>query len=173
MEKRPLFFNLSVGNPDVTNPSIITALHPALQTAQENGGIFGLHEYSAPYMNSSYSGATCTGSGWLTGRYRKLYAQLPSPLNTIPLIISENGIDCGVCPVTGCSCSGGWKGACSSWPTSDCASSYLEMLKWYDEVLRCDSYVLGSTIFSLEIPNWDSFDIEPLVPSMANYLASQ
>jgi len=171
--KKASIFNFSVGNPDVTNPSTITALHPALQTALDNGGIFGLHEYAALYLNDTYSGGTCTGSGWLTGRYRKLYAQLPSPLNTIPLIISENGIDCGTCSVTGCSCNGGWKGACPNWATSDCTRTYLEMLLWYDAVLRCDAYVLGSTIFSLEIPGWDSFDIAALVPSLANYLAAQ
>jgi len=171
--KKASVFNFSVGNPDVTNSSTITALHPGLQAARDNGGILGLHEYSSPYMNSSYSGGPCDGSGWLTGRYRKLYGQLPSPLNSIPLVISETGIDCGTCGANGCKCNGGWKGACPLWPTSDCTGSYLEMLKWYDSVLRCDSYILGSTIFSLEIPNWDTFDIESLVPALGNYLASQ
>jgi len=170
MVKKASILNFSTGNPDVTNPNVITALHPAIQAAQANGGILGLHEYSAPYMNSTYSGDVCTGSGWLTGRYRKLYSQLPAPLNTIPLVISENGIDCGTC--NGC-CNGGWKAACPLWDTADCTAAYLVMLKWYDAVMRCDSYVLGSTIFSLEIPNWDSFDIEPVVPILASYMASQ
>ncbi len=44
--------------PDVTNPSIIQALYPAVDAAIASGGILGLHEYSSPYMNGTYSGNT-------------------------------------------------------------------------------------------------------------------
>jgi len=96
-----------------------------------------------------------------------LYEQFLLPTNrTIPLVMSENGIDCGTCGVTHCSCSGGWKGA------GVAPADYLEELKWYDSVMQADSYVVGSTIFSLEIPGWDSFDIAPIADDLAQYLAT-
>jgi hypothetical protein len=50
----------------------------------------------------------CGGEGWLTGRYRKMYRQYLIPAGKkIPLVITEHGIDCGVCGVTGCQCNGG------------------------------------------------------------------
>ncbi len=39
----------------------------------------------------------------------------------------------------------------------------MDQLRWYDAVLRADSYVLGATVFSLEIPGWDAFDIAPII----------
>lgn len=131
----------------------------------------------SPLWDSSYSGTACQGSGWLTGRYRKLYSQflLPKGLR-IPLIISEAGIDCGTCSVTKCSCSGGWKNACPQYWNGgqDCNAEYMKELTWYDQVLRCDDYVLGATVFALEIPgNWGSFEIAPLSDLFATYLSSQ
>lgn len=97
-----------------------------------------LHEYAAPFVNSTYSGDTKTGSGWLTGRYRKLYNQYLLPTNrSIPLAITENGIDGGTCSITGCHISGGWKNFCSYWNLigvgSDCNQTYLHQLIWYDQ----------------------------------------
>lgn len=48
--------NLASGTPDVTNPATIQAMYPAFDTAKQFGAILGLHEYSAPYLNSTYSG---------------------------------------------------------------------------------------------------------------------
>mmetsp|Transcript_8283 Transcript_8283/g.12591 ORF Transcript_8283/g.12591 Transcript_8283/m.12591 type:complete len:308 (+) Transcript_8283:3-926(+) len=161
-------FNFAVGTPDETNPTLMAAMIPAIQHGLKNGAILGLHEYSAPFMNNTYSGSDCGGSGWLTGRYRKLYNQflLPKGLN-IPLVISETGIDCGTCAVSKqCSCSGGWLSLNYS------PSQYFTMLEWYDRVLRCDTYVIGCTIFQLDIPNWASFDITQIVPNLIGYLQS-
>jgi len=167
--------SFSTGVPDVTNPDIIQAWYPAVDVGLQAQSIMGLHEYSSPYMQDLFTGDAETGDGWLTGRYRKLYNQFLIPTNrTIPLVISENGIDGGTCGMTGCDIAGGWKNFCSYWQSqgsgSDCNNTYLQQLEWYDSVMRADSYVLGSTVFSLEIPGWDDFDIAPLTDIFIQYL---
>ena len=168
--------------PDVTNPTLISAFNPAIDAALAHGGILAVHEYAAPYMNATYSGGTGPGgSGWLTGRYRKWYEQylIPSGRGKIPLAVTENGIDAGTCSVSGTcppSAQGGWKGMCGFWASkgqSDCNSAYMAQLAWYDQVMRNDSYVLGSTIFSLEIGGWDDFDIGPMTDVFVQYLQQQ
>ena len=95
--------NFSVGTPDVTRKEHIEAFYPAIDSALQYGGILGLHEYSAPLMSSAYEGSTETGEGWLTGRYRKLYKNFLIPSGRkIKAVFTENGIDGGVCPITGC-----------------------------------------------------------------------
>ncbi len=46
----------SVGNPDVTNPSMIAAMYNMIDAAAANGGVLALHEYNAPYLNYSFDG---------------------------------------------------------------------------------------------------------------------
>jgi hypothetical protein len=165
----------SVGTPDVTTPAIIQAFYPAIDEAIKEKGILAVHEYSSPFVNTSFSGDVKTGSGWFTGRYRKLYNQylIPTKRN-ISLAITENGIDGGTCS---CDIRGGWKNFCSYWSQNglgnDCNKAYLDQLAWYDQVIRIDSYVLGSTIFCLEIPGWTDFDIAPMTDLFINYLKSQ
>lgn len=135
--------NFSMGVPDVTNPQMWPAFYVAIDEALANGGILGLHEYSAPSMQNYFDPAT--GEGWLTGRYRKVYRQFLIPDGRrIPLIITECGIDGGT----------GWKNFTN-------AKDYLQQLEWYDNLLKEDDYVLAATIYSLELPDpkWDSFDI--------------
>lgn len=97
------------------------------------------------------------GEGWLCGRYRKVYRQylIPEGLN-IPLAITECGVDV-VPPV-------GWKNRFNE-------DEYFDQLLWYDRVLLEDDYVLGATIFALEIPGWGDFDIAPLVERLAEHVA--
>ena len=126
-----------------------------------------------------------------------MYQQYLIPTNrVIPLVISENGIDGGTCGITGCSISGGWENFCGYWNTPDCSSTYMTQLEWYDSLLlevcrylslffiflhtkfvlilvkfyKKDNYVVGSTIFCLEIDGWDDFDITPMVPDLITYL---
>eukprot|EP01106_Pelomyxa_sp_JSP_P016785 TRINITY_DN643_c0_g1_i1.p1 TRINITY_DN643_c0_g1~~TRINITY_DN643_c0_g1_i1.p1 ORF type:complete len:311 (+),score=54.67 TRINITY_DN643_c0_g1_i1:56-988(+) len=169
--KKACIGSFSTGVPDVTTPSIVQAFYGAVRTAMQYGGVLGLHEYSAPYMQSAYTGDTATGEGWLTGRYRKLYKQylLPNGMN-ISCVITENGIDGGTCGVTGCNIPGGWKNFCSYWNQPSCESEYLTQLKWYDQVMRADSYVIGSTIFCIDIPGWSDFDITSMTSILTTYL---
>ncbi|MBN1697514.1 MAG: hypothetical protein JW881_08380, partial [Spirochaetales bacterium] len=132
--------NFSQGTPDVTNPAIIQRFYEAIDAAMAHGGILGLHEYDAPSM---------IGDGWHTLRYRKLYNQYLIPTNrVINAVITECGIDGGVIGH-----GGGWKDFTN-------AQDYVEQLKWYDDNLRQDAYVLGATIFCIEmLGGWGSFDI--------------
>jgi hypothetical protein len=69
----------------------------------------------------------------------------------IPLVITESGVD-AVGNVSGCCNCWGWR-SCYSW------EQYRDQLIWYDSILREDDYVIGMTIFALEIYGWDTFDI--------------
>ena len=141
--------NFSTGMPPAER-EVWEAFYPAIDAALANGGVLGLHEYSAPDMDwlFDYSG----GEGWLTGRYRKVYRQFLIPDGrVIPLIITECGIDGGVL--------GNPDDINRGWRSYQSPEGYFEQLKWYDSLLKEDSYVLGATIFSLEIHNWGDFDI--------------
>jgi len=61
-------FNFGTGTPDEANQPLIQAMYPAIDAAIQNGGILGLHEYSAPNMTAAFSGSAKSGEGWLTGR---------------------------------------------------------------------------------------------------------
>ena len=87
--------NFATGCPDVTNATMIEAFLPAIKAAKdEYSGILGLHEYSAPWLWTWFNGTTQNGTGWLTGRYRKLYNEFLIPNDiVIPLVLTEMGID--------------------------------------------------------------------------------
>lgn len=145
--------NFSVGNPDLP---LWPHFYAAIDAAIGAGGILDLHEYGTP-MQQHFD--ETSGEGWFTGRYRKLYRQYLIPAGkVIPLAITEAGVDV-VAPV-------GWKNHFTE-------EEYLSQLEWYDGVLLEDAYVLGATVFALEIPGWFSFDIAPIVERLADYVASR
>lgn len=149
-----------MGIPDVTDGGALwRAFYPAIDAAKANGGVLGLHEYSTPTMRNQFDESS--GEGWLTGRYRKVYRHILIPDGrTIPLIITECGIDGGVIGQAG----NGWKHYAS-------AQEYFNQLIWYDGLIKEDSYVLGATVFCLEIPDWDSFDIAEVMNYLTPYVA--
>jgi hypothetical protein len=145
------------------DPSVWDAFAPAIDAAMQHGGILGLHEYGCP-MGCTFD--TATGEGLLCGRYRKLYRDYLIPSGrVIPLVITESGVD-AVGNVSGCCNCWGWR-TCYSW------QQYRDQLIWYDSILREDDYVIGMTIFALEIPGWDTFDLgEPeLMGWLTSYVA--
>ena len=149
--RRACIGNFSTGNPDLP---LWADFFPAIDAARAAGGILGVHEYGTP-MQQFFDEAA--GEGWLCGRYRKLYRQYLIPNDKgIPLAITETGVDV-VPPV-------GWKNHFTE-------DEYLQQLEWYDRLLLQDDYVLGATIFALEIPGWWSFDIAPIVDRLADYVA--
>ena len=138
--------NFSTGMPPVER-AVWEAFYPAIDAGMRHGGVLGLHEYSAPDMDWLFDHNG--GEGWLTGRYRKVYRQFLTPTGRdIPLVITECGIDGGVRGEAG-----------KGWKSYQSADTYFDQLVWYDGVLQEDAYVLGATIFCLEIHNWDDFDI--------------
>lgn len=164
--------SFATGTPDVTNPSLVSLFVPALEAAVAHGGILTLHEYASPTMQNCFDNST--GSGWFTGRYRKLYALFPANVSSIPLIISETGIDAVSC---GGPTFAGYLNACSWWQSngygSDCAHAYVSQLAWYDSILREDDFVLGATIFQIDCPGWNAYDLGPSAGEFTQYLQSQ
>ena len=158
--------NFSTGMPPVER-DLWEAFYPAIDAAKSKGGVLGLHEYSAPDLDWLFDYGS--GEGWLTGRYLKVYRQFLTPSGReIPLVITECGIDAGV---------GVGDGRCTNppcgWKTYQSAEDYFDQLKWYDSILKEDSYVLGATIFCLEIYGWEDFDIRGRVRELlTDYVGS-
>ena len=152
--RRACIGNFATGNidtPDVDGGASWRAFEKALDAALLHGGVLGLHEYGCP-MSCAFSGDVSTGEGWLCGRYRKVYKYYLIPNDkVIPLVITECGVD-NVGNVSGCCSYSGWKLG-YSW------LEYINQLIWYDSILKVDDYVIGATIFSLEIPGWENYDI--------------
>ncbi len=152
--KRAVIGNFSTGTPDVTDPQMWPQFYAAIDSAIQYGGILGLHEYGTPmqqYWDES------VGEGWLVGRYRKIYRQHLIPDNKVlPVVFTESGVDV-VQPI-------GWKNHFTE-------QEYIDQLIWYDNILKQDDYVLGSTIFALEIPGWESFDIAPILDPLIRYIS--
>eukprot|EP01084_Bolivina_argentea_P320479 556073_1 len=156
--------NFAVGTPDITNATMIKAFYPAIESALQYNGILGLHEYSAPWMTDWFDNSTQTG--WLTGRYRKLYEQylIPDKIGTIPLVITELGID-GGCPSNTCESCGanGWQAFqqywCQNGGSCNGPYEYSFELEWYDNLMMKDSYVLGANIYCLDIPGWETWQL--------------
>jgi hypothetical protein len=175
--------SFATGNPDLALwPQFI----PAIDHARTRGGIMGLHEYGTPMRQLWDAQAR---EGWLTGRYRKVYRQHLAG-REIPLVITEAGIDEGTLAANGpgqprprpvdAQLYHGWQQALGTPPfpgfppPGDLAARkpwYLDQLAWYDDILKEDAYVLGATIYALEIPGWGSFDVRPLVPELGAYVA--
>ena len=107
---------------------------PALNYATPRGHYLALHEYGAERMDTNFLDQA--------GRHRQVYSQYGL---TIPLIITETGIDSNGDPNTG-----GWRAHTN-------ATDYFNQLKWYDAELQNDSYVKGAIIFSYGFYNWGAF----------------
>jgi len=151
----------SVGVPDIEDwarPEMLEALRAADYIA--------VHEYCAPTMNDP-RGMDGPNEGWFTLRYRKWWYAIPDPALRKPVIITECGIDSGAAhwEVYG---HGGWRSFTDE-------EGYLEQLKWYDEHLRRDHFVVGATIFccgNLD-PRWESYDLTGEMLSMlGDYIIS-
>jgi len=175
-------------------------LLPILEAANRCGAIFHLHEYNRPLMFCGVAsnrpdlipGAPAINqpAGPLTLRYRFLYEGWlrPRGLASVPLVISETGID--RVPATG-DCAAidpfpfdptrvTWKQHGEWWVQNGYGSSaelaYVNQLAWYDRELRHDSYVLGATVFTMGAEGnsgWGPFDIHDVAIALANYVASQ
>lgn len=174
-----------VGNFATGNPRDLEwwpAFFPALEAARAAGGFLGLHEYSAPYMQWMYGrnqwnpAEDAGDTGWTTCRYRKVYRQMLPPELHLPLLITECGIDGGVRPRPG-PVGGGWKHFVDYWRETgrdpDGPTEYLNQLRWYDEELQKDPFVVGATIYCFGVLDeyWDSFNIVgPMAQRLADYL---
>jgi len=174
--------NFAAGTPEWDQ---FLAFLPAIQAAQQYGGILGVHEYDAPTLNRSV-GIPLPGRpaypdrGVLALRYRYWYEDILKPRGlVIPLVISEAGIDGGIQNRPGPAEARGWRDFATYWGESglshDATRFYLEQLAWYDGEVQKDDYVLGFTVFTAGplSKEWESFDVTQILPKIAYYMVSQ
>jgi hypothetical protein len=172
--------NFSTGTPEA---DLFPAFTPALTAAKAYGGLFALHEYSAPTMLHGV-GAAIPGYesqddfGALTLRYRYWYENYLGPANlVVPLVITEAGIDGGVLKDQDPSL-GGWRdfdGVLAEELAIQTLDTYLAEVSWYDDELRRDPYVLGFALFNAGdiAGQWASFDITDELGSFASLALSK
>ncbi len=157
---------------------------PAVEVALAHGGILSLHEYSAPDLYLYYGDPippdwpAHENRGSLMFRYRWYYEEFLLPRGLyIPLAITEAGID-GVIGNRPGPQGEGWSDFQRYWAEhgmgDDGIGAYIEQLKWYDNGLRQDGYVIGATLFTAgAIGQWEGYAIEPILPRLAEYINSQ
>jgi len=157
---------------------------PAVEVALAHGGILTLHEYAAPTLDYRMGQAlpghpAYPNRGLLMLRYRWWYEDLLKPRGlTIPLVISEGGID-GQVQQDLAPPGLGWRDFTKYWARKglgkDSAQAYIRQLAWYDRHLQQDDYVIGVAIFTAGSPkgHWPSFDITAILPALAEYAVSQ
>lgn len=146
--------SFAVGNPDLP---LWQDFLPALEAARQYGGALALHEYAWPTLDRE--------APWYLLRHRKVYggepehnwAGLPSQLQTLPLLITECGLDGMIERADG---PRGWKAH-----YGENREQYLEQLAWYDAELQKDPYVSGAAIYCCGALDWhwSSYDIWPEV----------
>ena len=157
---------------------------PAVEVALAHGGILSLHEYSAPDLYLYYGDPippnwpAHENRGSLMFRYRWYYEEFLLPRGLyIPLAITEAGID-GLIGNRPGPPGLGWADFQGYWAQQgmgdDGIGAYIEQLKWYDDGLRQDGYVIGATLFTAgAIGQWEGYAIEPILPRLAEYINSQ
>lgn len=94
--------------------------------------LLSLHEYSAPTMDRDQT--------WLCLRYRRAMNALPADARR-PIVITETGIDGGTLPDP--------TQAQKGWTFFTDEAGYVATLKWYDNELQKDDYVIGAAIFAM------------------------
>jgi hypothetical protein len=158
---------------------------PAVEAALQHGGILSLHEYDAPTFDRTI-GSPIPGRppypdrGPLALRYRYWYEDVLKPRGlTIPLVITEAGVDGGVRDRPGPADATGWRHFATYWSQhglgDDATQVYLRQLAWYDAEVQKDDYVIGFTVYTAGSPSaqWESFEITQILPKLAYYAVSQ
>lgn len=98
----------------------------------------------------------------LSLRYRQYYsffAQSAPDLLSMPLILSEGGVAENGDPHAG-------------YLISNSIDRYQSWLRWFDQEIKKDSYVIGVTLFQIgNNSDWGYFNLEPISDWLANYIA--
>ncbi|HEX6972524.1 MAG TPA: hypothetical protein VF234_09920 [Limnochordia bacterium] len=155
---RPCVGSIPVGNPPGTLDEIrakLEAFVPALERAKAHGGAWSYHAYTPDFSTD------LAQENWYSVRYRLFYDFLAArhpDLASLPLILTEGGVDHGGDPLA------------DGWQARGTAAAYQRWLRWFDGQLQQDPYVLGVTLFQIGGPYWPSFDLEPISDWLAAYL---
>jgi len=156
---------------------------PAIEAAQQYGGILSLHEYAAPDLTFLYGDPlpgypTYPDRGPLMFRYRWFYRDVLEPRGlVVPLVISEAGID-GILGNRPGPDGLGWQDFQEFWVDQgwgpDGQTAFLNQLQWVDNEARQDDYVIGYTLFTAGGGRaWDTYELDPFLPRLADYVNSQ
>lgn len=150
-------FRVVVGSFSVGNPHLPywREFLPALEAARQYRGALALHEYAWPALDHEWP--------WYLLRHRKVYEGepahgwegFPQHLKTLPLLITECGLD-GL--IERIDPPRGWQVLYGHDP-----DRYLRQLAWYDAELLKDSYVVGAALYCLATPDprWKTYDHWP------------
>jgi hypothetical protein len=181
----------SVGVPEYSQMGLFM---PALEAAYRCDGMFTLHEYNSPDMRcltETDKAGIIPGAPHLSGplfgpltlRYRFWYEGYLKPrgMGSLPLVISEAGLS-NILTVAECNdpSGDGWKGYSQYWIDhgfgANGPEAYVNVMAWYDQEMRKDSYVLGATIFTAGARfggDWFSMDIHEMLNPLAWYAVGQ
>jgi len=176
----------STGTPEITDGGATWGrFRPALEHALANGHALALHEYSGPYMQymtrtpdgrnqwnrqtNSFTGISPdprvywnpTLDGWLTLRYRMVYALLRAwGLDKLPLFITEGGID-DTTPRPGPGGKGYKAFRDGQWDRLPGIGDYADQRRWYLWQVSQDPFARGVVDFGWEgtPTGWPDFDL--------------
>lgn len=159
---RPCVGSIAVGQPPGTMDEITAkfrAFLPAMVEAQRWRGSWSYHAYTVAYSTDP------DDEDWYSLRYRRLHrilTGLDARLGTMPLLLTEGGVDYGGNPDR------------DGWRARGTSAQYQAWLKWFDGELRRDPYVVGVTLFqSGDRQGWKSFEVEPVMGWLSGYLAAR
>ncbi len=189
-QMRDLGLSAAVGGFSAGTPEYVDMARflPAIEAIQRCGGIFTLHEYSAPTMQSGVAAGIPNApeslkdrAGSLTLRYRYWYEGYLKPRGlTVPLVISEAGIDGWVgegCPLDPRQ---GWYGCTSTWESLGLEGPawqvFMNQINWYDHELQQDDFVIGMALFTAgtsHVADWATFNMNDMLVPLAVSMASQ
>lgn len=144
--------NLGVGHPEPEH--VVQLFRLSLPALKRYGGLWGLHEYGWPHMQ--------TGDGWWTLRYRHVVkALVAAGIEYPPLVINECGVDGLLIHERR-----GWLSVDNS------VAGYVAQLAWYLSELRKDPYVVAAFPFtSTPEGSWFTYDVgEALALKLAEWM---
>lgn len=166
---RPLGPNFSTGYPEVFVPGSDYVLWPdawrgltdGLLALQSAGGALGLHEYDAPDLLRLWSAAK--QRGYLVGRHKAVYAALGADLQSLPLYLTEFGIDYLVYGVDG----GFWHNRDENAPTW----MVDQMRQAWSEVYSTTPQLKGicQFLWNRNDPRWEEYDCARTTTSVQTF----
>ncbi len=144
--------SIPVGN---TTGSDFSYIINELREMKNMGAAFCYHGYTFHYSTD------VNKEIYLSLRYRQYYsffAQSAPDLLSMPLILSEGGVAENGDPSAG-------------YLISNSVERYQSWLRWFDQEIKKDSYVLGVTLFQIgNSSDWRYFNLEPISDWLANYI---